>query len=188
MTALHTNPVRPILSPCAHAWSVPIINSTNTFFCPALLDLERVLLEQGAKPRTCRCLWLTRPAQSIQLARHHFVLTYSSAEKLLAPRSCGQFISEEGGSSRPVMSRPHEGRQQGEAAAERGGCSCGVRCVVPAVHHCMHRSRLYTWAASYRFHMAGSLCECWIRNKMNENNGCGQVWELIAALLKDIWS
>ena len=154
MTVLNTNPVRPILSPCAHAGSVPIINSANTFFCSSLLDLERVLLEQGAKPRTCRCMWLTRPAQSIQLARHHFVLTYSSAEKLLAPRSCGQFLSEEGGSSGPVMSRPHEGRQQGEAAAD---CSCGVRCVFPAVHHSMHRSRLYTWAASYRFYMAESL-------------------------------
>jgi len=54
------------------------------------------------------------------------------------------------------------------AAAGRGGCSCGVRCVVPAVPHSMHRSRLYTWAARYRFHMSGSLWECWIRRKMNE--------------------
>ena len=54
------------------------------------------------------------------------------------------------------------------AAAGRGGCSCGVRCVVPAVHHSTHRSRLYTWAASYRLHMSGSLWECWIRRKMNE--------------------
>lgn len=163
MTVLHTNPVRPILSPCAHAWSVPIINSTDTFFCPALLDLARVLLEQGAKPRTCRCMWLTRPAQSIQLARHHFVLTCNSAEKLLAPRSCGQFLSEEAGLQRA----DHVAAPRG-AAAGRGDCSCGMRCVVPDVDQAMHRSRLYTWAASYRLPMAGSLWECWMRNKENE--------------------
>jgi hypothetical protein len=53
-------------------------------------------------------------------------------------------------------------------ATGRGRCSCGVGCVVPAVHNSMHRSRLYTRAASYRLHMAGSLWECRFRNKMNE--------------------
>lgn len=57
------------------------------------------------------------------------------------------------------------------AAAGRGGCSSGARCVVPAIHRSMHRSRLYTRAASYRLHMAGSPWESWIRNKMNEKKG-----------------
>lgn len=52
------------------------------------------------------------------------------------------------------------------AVAGRGGCSCGVRCVVPPEDHDMYRSRPCTWAASYRCHMVG----------------------LAAALLKDVWS
>jgi len=74
-----------------------------------------------------------------------------------------------------AVSQPGRGLQRaGHVAAPRGaavgsgGCSCGVGCVVPAVHHSMHRSRFYTRAASYRLHMAGSPWEYWIRNKTNE--------------------
>ena len=61
----------------------------------------------------------------------------------------------------------HVAAPQG-AAAGRGGGSCGMRCVVSDVDQAMHRTRLYTWAASYMLHMAGSLWECWMRNKANE--------------------
>lgn len=105
MTEMYTNPVRQIPNPCARELSVPIMSSTDTFLYPVLVGLPSVLLlVQGAKPRTCRCMWLTRPAQSIQLARHHFVLTCSSVEKLLEPHLCGQIPSEEGCSNVPVGS------------------------------------------------------------------------------------